>query len=552
MTNTTLPTLTAGSAISASDLFLTRQGSDTIDKKVTGTQLLAFFNANAIIAGTNISGSVLASGIVTSSLTTVGTITTGLWEGTPVADAYIASASVWNAKLSNITNLITAGTNVSVTGTGTSIDPYVINSTISGASANTWTGQQTFNSLPIILGTTTASTALVTDSNKKVVSSATTATELGYVSGVTSAIQTQLNSKQATGSYLTALTGDATASGPGSAAITLSTVNSNVGSVGSSTAIPNFTVNAKGLVTAAGTSAVIAPAGTLTGSTLAAGVTASSLTSFGNSPTLVTPILGVAAATSINKVAITAPATSATITIDDGFALHVTANSTLSGTNTGDQTNITGNAATVTTNANLTGPITSVGNATSVTAGAITNTMLAGNIDLATKVTGILAANNGGAGTINGLLKANGAGIVSQAIAGTNYVIPGAAPSVGIVVTEAWAYAVSDETTGLTTGTSKLTSRAPYAFTPTSVKASVTTAPTGASLTVDIKKNGTSIFTTIISIDAGTTTSIGSATPDVLVNGVTFAADDIITVDIDQIGSLVPGAGLKVQIIGHQ
>ena len=42
--------------------------------------------------------------------------------------------------------------------------------------------------------------------------------------------------------------------------------------------------------------------------------------------------------------------------------------SNLSGTNTGDQTNISGNAATVTTNANLTGPITSVGNATSVAA----------------------------------------------------------------------------------------------------------------------------------------------------------------------------------------
>lgn len=42
---------------------------------------------------------------------------------------------------------------------------------------------------------------------------------------------------------------------------------------------------------------------------------------------------------------------------------------TLSGTNTGDQTNISGNAATVTTNANLTGPITSVGNATSIASG---------------------------------------------------------------------------------------------------------------------------------------------------------------------------------------
>lgn len=36
----------------------------------------------------------------------------------------------------------------------------------------------------------------------------------------------------------------------------------------------------------------------------------------------------------------------------------------------------TGNAATVTTNANLTGPVTSVGNATSITAGSVTNAML--------------------------------------------------------------------------------------------------------------------------------------------------------------------------------
>lgn len=49
-----------------------------------------------------------------------------------------------------------------------------------------------------------------------------------------------------------------------------------------------------------------------------------------------------------------------------------------SGTNTGDQTNITGNAATVTTNANLTGSVvTSIGNATSITAGSITNAMMA-------------------------------------------------------------------------------------------------------------------------------------------------------------------------------
>lgn len=74
---------------------------------------------------------------------------------------------------------------------------------------------------------------------------------------------------------------------------------------------------------------------------------------FGTSPTLTTPVLGVATATSINKVALTAPATSATLTIADGATLTVSASATItngthSGTNTGDQTNITGNAATVT------------------------------------------------------------------------------------------------------------------------------------------------------------------------------------------------------------
>ena len=47
-----------------------------------------------------------------------------------------------------------------------------------------------------------------------------------------------------------------------------------------------------------------------------------------------------------------------------GGSITTTVVDNLSGTNTGDQTNISGNAATVTTNANLTGHITSTGNAT--------------------------------------------------------------------------------------------------------------------------------------------------------------------------------------------
>jgi hypothetical protein len=128
------------------------------------------------------------------------------------------------------------------------------------------------------------------------------------------------------------------------------------------TAIPSTST----LTTTANTLNVFASTTSAQLATVLSDETGSGAACFATSPTLVTPILGVAAATSINKVAITAPATSATLTIADGATLTASATASVSGTNTGDQTNISGNAATVTTNANLTGPITSVGNATTV------------------------------------------------------------------------------------------------------------------------------------------------------------------------------------------
>lgn len=139
----------------------------------------------------------------------------------------------------------------------------------------------------------------------------------------------------------------------------------------------------------------------------------------------ITIVLGAITPTTVNKVTITAPATSATLTIADGKTLTVPLDASVSGTNTGDQTSVTGNAGsvtvtdaggdttcwplmgtsqtgsltpatdsgltfnattnaltattfvgaltgnadTVTTNANLTGPVTSVGNATAIASG---------------------------------------------------------------------------------------------------------------------------------------------------------------------------------------
>lgn len=108
------------------------------------------------------------------------------------------------------------------------------------------------------------------------------ATGGAQATGTLNAVNLYINGVAAlTGNQTITLSGDLTGSGTTAITGVLATVNSNVGSFGSSTSIPTLTVNAKGLVTAASTNAVIAPAGTLTGTTLAANVVTSSLTSVG-------------------------------------------------------------------------------------------------------------------------------------------------------------------------------------------------------------------------------------------------------------------------------
>jgi hypothetical protein len=138
------------------------------------------------------------------------------------------------------------------------------------------------------------------------------------------------------------ITGDATLSAAG--ALTFATVNANVGSFGSATNCPSFTVNAKGLVTAASATTCTPAIGSITG-------------------------LGTGVSTALG--------------VNVGSAgAFVTFNGALGTPLSGTATNLTGTAAGltaghVTTNANLTGDVTSVGNATTIAANAVTNAKMA-------------------------------------------------------------------------------------------------------------------------------------------------------------------------------
>ena len=109
--------------------------------------------------------------------------------------------------------------------------------------------------------------------------------------------------------------------------------------------------------------------------------------------------------------------------------------------------------------------------------------------------------------------------------------------------------AVTDELSNISTGTSKITFRMPFDMTLTSVRASVNTAPTGADIEVDINEEAVSILSTVISIDATEESSEDSATPPVI-SDTALANDAEMTIDVDQIGSTLAGAGLKIWLIG--
>lgn len=180
--------------------------------------------------------------------------------------------------------------------------------------------------------------------NGKGLITAASSTSIQITESQVTNLVSDLAGKQATGNYITALTGDGTASGPGSVAFTLATVNGNVGTFGSATQSTQITVNGKGLITAIANVTVTPAVGSITG-------------------------LGTGVATALG---VNVGSAGAFITFNGNAGTP----SALVGTNiSGTAANLT--AGTVTTNANLTGDVTSVGNATTIGTAKVTLAMMA-------------------------------------------------------------------------------------------------------------------------------------------------------------------------------
>ncbi len=86
-----------------------------------------------------------------------------------------------------------------------------------------------------------------------------------------------------------------------------------------------------------------------------------------------------------------------------------------------------------------------------------------------------------------------------------------------------------------------------YAGNITEVQAFVDTAGTTGVVTVDVKKNGVSIFSTKLTIDSGAKTSRGASIPAVLTSpNLAFVKGDIFTVDLITALQTIPAKGLTV------